>query len=253
MKVALAQIRIEGGKPVSNVASAEEAVARAAAAGSDVVVLPEALDCGWSDPCARTLSEPIPGGTPCERLRAAAAHNRIYVCGGLVERAGDLIYNAAVLFSSEGTLLLHHRKIHEIDIAQPLYAKGDRLAVARTPFGLVGVMICADAFAPQLCVSRTLGLLGAQYILSPCAWAVPADHDQRREPYGQLWRECYGTAAREFALSVVGASNVGAIVRGGWAGRRCIGCSMVVGPSGAVAVEGPYGEDAEALLLVDLD
>ena len=82
---------------------------------------------------------------------------------------------------------------------------------------------------------------------------MPADHDQRSEPYGRLWRDCYGTVAREFPLSIAGASNVGLITAGEWSGRKCIGCSLVVGPGGAPILEGPYGEDAEALLFVDLN
>ena len=238
MKLALAQIRVDGGLPLANLQRAEEAIGKAAIAGAKMILLPEALDCGWGHPSARQLAQSIPGGATCERLRECARRHGIYVCAGLVERADESLYNAAVFFSPAGALLLHHRKIHEIEFARQLYAKGDRLAVAETPWGLVGVMLCADAFAPELWVSRTLGLLGAKYILSPCAWAVPADHDQRSEPYGRLWRDCYGTVAREFPLSIAGASNVGLIAAGEWSGRKCIGCSLVVGPGGAPVLEG---------------
>lgn len=246
-------MRVEGGNPEGNLARAERAIEDAARRDADVVLLPEALDCGWTQPAARELAQSIPDGASCERLRAAALQRRIYVCAGLIERAGGILYNAAVLFSPGGELLIHHRKIHEIDIAHDLYTPGDRLSIAHTPFGRIGLMICADAFAPELCISRTLGVMGAKLILSPCAWAVPGNHDQAREPYGQLWRDCYGPVAREFQLWIAGASNVGPIAAGPWAGRKCIGCSLVIAPDGAAALEGPYGEDAEALLFVDLD
>ena len=29
---------------------------------------------------------------------------------------------------------------------------------------------------------------------------------------------------------------------GPWAGRKCIGCSLAVGPGGAILAEGPYAE-----------
>ena len=94
--------------------------------------------------------------------------------------------------------------------------------------------------------------MGADLILSPCAWAVPADHDNRKEPYGQLWRDNYGPVARDFRLWIAGASNVGWITAGPWQGRKCIGCSLVVDPSGKPVLEGPYGPDAETILNVDI-
>jgi predicted amidohydrolase len=170
----------------------------------------------------------------------------------LVERADGAIYNAAVLISPEGRVCLHHRKIHELEIAHACYAPGNRLGVVDTPLGRLGVMICADAFAPGQVISRTLGLMGADIILSPCAWAVPPEHDNAKEPYGQLWRDNYGPVARDFRLWIAGVSNVGPINTGPWAGRKCIGCSMLVGPDGKVALQGPYGENAETILYAEI-
>ncbi len=48
--------------------------------------------------------------------------------------------------------MLKHRKINILDIAQDLYATGDRLSVASTSFGTVGVNICADNFPDSLAV-----------------------------------------------------------------------------------------------------
>jgi predicted amidohydrolase len=158
-----------------------------------------------------------------------------------------------VLIGPDGGLLLHHRKLNELDIAHDFYAPGDRLSVASTPLGTLGVMICADAFAPGQVVSRTLGLMGADIILSPCAWAVPADHDNAKEPYGQLWLDNYCPVARDFRLWIAGVSNVGWLNDGPWNGRKCIGCSLVVGPDGRKALMGPYGADAEAILYADIN
>ncbi|MBN8248871.1 MAG: carbon-nitrogen hydrolase family protein, partial [Verrucomicrobia bacterium] len=194
----------------------------------------------------------IPDGAPCRDLRQAARQHRIWVCAGLTERAGPQVFNAAVLISDSGEVVLHHRKINELDFARDLYACGDRVAVADTPLGRLGLMICADAFVPGHPISRTLGAMGAQLILSPSSWAVPADHDPVREPYGGLWRDSYGPVAREFGLWIAGCSNVGPITGGPWAGRRCIGCSLLVDPSGQPVLEGPYGADAEALLMATL-
>ena len=94
--------------------------------------------------------------------------------------------------------------------------------------------------------------MGAQVILSPCAWAVPADHDNARVPYGWRWLECYCPVARDFQLWIAGCSNVGGINDGPWQGRQCIGNSLVVNPQGEPVLRGPYGMDAEALLFADV-
>jgi predicted amidohydrolase len=94
--------------------------------------------------------------------------------------------------------------------------------------------------------------MGARVILSPCAWAVPTDHDNSRTPYGQLWLDSYGPVARDFRLWIAGCSNVGPILRGPWAGRQCIGSSLVVDPCGEVRARGPHGEQAEEILFVGI-
>jgi predicted amidohydrolase len=251
-RIALAQMHVSGGDPVGNVRRARDFIARAAAEGADVVVLPEAMDCGWTHPSARELAAPVPGVGPFAGIATAADKHRVYVCSGLTERSGDRIYNAAVLISPEGKLLLHHRKLNELDIGHDLYDQGDRLGVVRTPLATFGLMICADGFAAGHVVSRTLALMGSDVILSPSAWAVPATHDNAKTPYGQEWRDCYTPVAREHGLWVVGVSNVGPVTAGPWAGRRCIGCSLVVGPDGRDVLQGPYGQDAEALLFADV-
>jgi len=216
------------------------------------VLLPETHNLGWTHRSARSEADEIPGGESCLRLREAARHDAVFVCAGLVERAGDLLFNSAILINPQGDVLLHHRKLNELDIGHDLYSRGDRLAVAHTPLGTFGVMICADAFAPGQAVTRTLGLMGAQVILSPCAWAVPAHHDNAREPYGQLWLDNYCPVARDFRLWIAGCSNVGRINDGPWNGRKCIGNSLVIAPDGAVAAQGRHGVDEEQMLIVEL-
>jgi predicted amidohydrolase len=210
------------------------------------------MDCGWTHPSARQFASSIPGGDTFATLADAAVEHHVYVCSGLIERDDDHLYNAAVLIDPAGKLLLHHRKLNELDIAFDLYARGDRLGVARTPLGNFGLMVCADGFAPGQVVSRTLVLMGANVILSPSAWAVPADHDEEATPYGTVWHDCYEPVAKEFGVWMVGVSNVGPITAGPWAGRKCIGCSLVIGPGGRTVMRGPYGENAEAVLFADV-
>jgi hypothetical protein len=95
--------------------------------------------------------------------------------------------------------------------------------------------------------------MGARVILSPCAWAVPADHDNTRDPYGALWLDNYGLVCRDAAIVIAGCSNVGPITAGPWAGRLCIGSSLVVGANGQAIARGRYGAVSEEIVRADLD
>jgi predicted amidohydrolase len=251
-RLALIQMQVQGGQPEANLRRAADLAARAAAQGAQALLFPEALDCGWTHPSARQLAEAIPEGRTCLALRAMARQHGVFLCAGLVERDGDRVFNSAVLIDPQGQVRLRHRKLNELEIGHDCYAQGDTLGVTATPFGTIGVMICADAFARGQVVGRSLGLMGAHVILSPCAWAVPATHDNAREPYGQLWLDNYGPAARDFQLWIAGVSNVGRLEAGPWAGRKCIGCSLLVGPDGQPVLKGPYGDTAETILLADI-
>jgi predicted amidohydrolase len=251
-KLALVQMRVVGGRKEENLRHAEALTAQAAGQGAEVILLPEAMSLGWTHPSSRQQADTVPDGQTCAVLRAAARRHRCYVCAGLVERDGPRVFNAAVLIDPEGEVVLRHRKLNELEIGHDCYEQGDHLGVAHTPLGTLGLMICADGFARDQVIARVLGYMGAQVILSPCAWAVPADHDNTQEPYGGLWRGCYGPVARDFRLWIAGASNVGWITAGPWQGRKCIGCSLVVGPDGAERLQGPYGVDAELILCVDI-
>lgn len=251
-KLALIQMKVVGGQKEENLSRAVSLIAEACEHGANIALLPETLDLGWTDPSSVTEAEPVPGGAPFDALAGAAARHGIFVCAGLTEADGKRVFNSAVLIDRRGTLLCKHRKLNELDIGHGLYDQGDRLNVVHTELGTLGLMICADGFAVGQVLSRSLCYMGADVILSPSAWAVPADHDNSENPYGDTWRNAYCPVAREFSVWIAGASNVGPINAGPWAGRKCIGCSMVVGPDGSEMIQGPYGDAAETILYVDV-
>jgi len=165
---------------------------------------------------------------------------------GLIEKEERYIYNTAILIDPQGQIILKHRKINELDIGRQYYAVGTDLTVCQTAFGKFGIIICADAKDPHL-----LQLLGKQktsVVLSPCSWAVPADHDHKKTPYGQEWIDAYSPAAKEFSLWIAGCSNVGWMNDGPWKGYKGIGCSLIVDPHGQVAAQGPYGAEADTII-----
>lgn len=243
---------VEGAQPAANLERAEAFVRDAAGQGCRLVVLPECMDVGWADPSARHLSQPIPG-PHTERLAQVAMKSGIFVVAGLVERAGSQLYNAAALIDSHGKILLVHRKINELEIAHDLYSIGDHLAVVHTELGTLGISICADNFPNSLAIGHVLARMGAQILLSPSAWVVEADHDNRVDPYGERWRHAYRELGRLYDLPIVGVSNVGRVTAGPWKGRKAIGCSLATDHRGEIVAEGPYGESAEALITVAIE
>lgn len=250
----MAQLFVEGGQPEKNLARAENLIAAAARAACRIVVLPECCDLGWTDPSARELAGEIPGGPAYERLAAAAARHGLWVVAGLVERAGDRRYNSVVMIDDQGRLAGRGRKINVLSIARDYYAIGDTLGVVHTPFGDVGLNICADNFSSCLSVGDVLGRMGARMILSPCSWADDAEGVADYAYHVHFWVDSYARLARHHRLSVVGVSNVGVLKAGPWAGKQVVGSSVAVGPDGQVLALCKTGwtEAAEQLLPVDL-
>lgn len=251
-KLAMIQMYVEGGNKDVNINHAIELISEAATNNADVTLLPECLDLGWTHPSSLTMAEPIPEGETCQKLMKTAKKYGIYICAGLTEKSGDHIYNAAVLIDKKGKLLIKHRKLNELDIGHPYYDQGDRLNVVETEFGVIGLMICADAFAKDHVITRSLGYMGAEVILSPCAWAVEADHDNIKNPYGGYWRRTYIPVATEFSVPIIGVSNVGLITDGPWKGMKCIGSSLAIDQTGKDIIQGPYGAEEEAILYIDI-
>jgi predicted amidohydrolase len=247
-------MRVDGENVSGNLLRAERAIADAAAKGADLVLLPEALDCGWAHPCARHLAQPVPAGATCERLCRAAANARLYVCAGLVERAENLLFNAAILVSPEGRIVLHHRKIHELDIAADLYAAGNRLSIADTPlFGRLGVMICADAFAPEFCISRALGVMGRE--VDSFAMRMGGGGGSRssaRSVWRLLARLLWAGRARIRPLDRRARAMSVRLPPDRGQAANASAAHWLYPPKASLRCKGPYGEDAEALLLIDL-
>lgn len=253
-KLAMAQMHVDGGDLDANLSRAQQRIAEAAGQGAKVVLLPEVSDCGWIHARARELADRIPGGHACMTLANAAKEHGVYVCAGLTEREGERVYNAAVLINPRGQVIQHHRKLNEVTFGHATYDQGDRLGVVQTELGTIGLMICADGFCAGQVIGRTLGYMGAQVVLMPSAWAVPPDHDNVKEPYGELWRDNLGPVARDFEMWIASVSNVGEYIRPGRdVPHPCIGNSLVFDANGGEVLTGPYGQEADVLLYVDVE
>ena len=251
-KLAMGQILVEGGQVGPNLDRARTTIERAAEQSCQVVVLPECLDVGWTYPGAKELAQPIPGPSS-DFLSQAAQDNGIYVVAGLTERLGERIYNAAVLISPQGEILLKHHKINILDIAQDLYSTGRSLSVVEIPLGVIGLDICADNFSTSHVLGHSLARMGAQVLLAPSAWAVPADQDLSLEPpVTKDWIDSYTTLTRLFDITIVGVRNVGWLTAGPWKGYKCIGGSLAVGPKGRILTQCPHGVTAEIMQVIEV-
>lgn len=137
----------------------------------DLVLLPEFANTA-SLPASRgeelrAAAEEVPGEF-CRMLGERARKYHCYVCAGVLERDGDFIFNAAVLFDREGKLVGKQRKIHPYWPEEPLgVSPGEGSEVFGTDFGTVGIMICYDSWWPES--ARLLALKGAELILFPNA------------------------------------------------------------------------------------
>jgi predicted amidohydrolase len=249
MKIASAQILIVGGDAVGNLERAKTAIAQGSQLGAEIVLLPECSNFGWTDLSAITQATELSDDPFIMGMKESAIAHNVYVTVGFVEREGSNLYNSAVIISPTGEILLHHRKINELDFAREIYSTGNKISSVETPLGKLGLMICADALSEEDRIIARLIEDGAQLILSPSAWAVPPDFDNTLTPYGSLWIDAYASGIAESNTWVIATSNVGVVRDGQWAGHKCIGNSITIGPGQSVQIS-PFGEDAVSVQLI---
>lgn len=252
VNIGMIQMEVVFCRPKENLERAEQLVKQAVSEGAQICVIPECMDLGWGTPGAAEMAEPIPGYVS-DTLCRIAKENRVYLVSGLTEKAGEKVYNTALLISNRGEILCKHRKINVLTGVEDVYAIGDRLSVVDTEFGKIGIDICADNAVQSLSIGHTLARMGAQIILSPCAWAVLPDRDPVKEPYGNEWHVPYSQLSGIYQIPVIGVSNVGQVTEGSWKGWKAIGNSIAYGRDGKLLKVLPYGEDAECVEVLQVE
>ncbi len=253
----LIQMRCEA-SPALNIEKAVSAVHKAAAAGGQIVCLPELFTsqyfCQRQDPALFDLAEPIPGPST-ERLARAAREAGVVVVGSLFERRAPGVYhNTAVVFDADGAWLGLYRKMHIPD--DPLYFEkyyftpGDNgFRTFDTRFGRVGVLVCWDQWFPE--AARLTALHGAEVLLYPTAigW-----HPREKEEVGASQRDAWELIQRSHAIA--NGVFVAAVNRVGHegaadAGIEFWGSSFVCDPFGVIL--GQASEEEVSVVIVPCD
>ena len=237
MRVAVAQLEPQLGEKKRNLEACLARLEEAAAAGAELLVLPECAIPGYmfdSAEEAMPLAEEIPGPST-EALADACGRLEIYAVCGLLERDGDQLRNAAVFVGPDG-LIGRYRKTHLPFLGVDRFtAPGDELPVYDTPLGRIGVEICYDLRFPE--VTRTLALKGADLVAHPTNFPMAA----------RIQTELITVArAAENRIYLLTANRVG---KERW-GEFC-GWSQIVDPYGRRLAEA--GETEETLLVADVE
>ena len=252
MKIGMAQLLVEGGEPERNIERAAKLIQQAATEKCDLVLLPEVLDLAWTHPSAYDEAQPIPG-KHSDAFSALAIQHNVWLCLGLTELAANGgVYNTAILIDNNGNIVHKYHKINLLEVEHPFYDVGQSLGVVDTPFGKIGINICADNYMDGLSIGHTLARMGAQIILSPSSWTVEHSITEEVHPYQEKWIKPLSLLAKLYEIPVISTTSVGYIVGGPYEGKKMVGCSLAVGPNGILA-QGEYNEFAGDLKVVDVE
>ena len=218
MRLALLQFNSVVGAVEANVARAVELVDESAAAGAELLVLPEYWSTGFF-PLSRDYGmyslASTADGHAMRAVRERASRHGVHVVATIFEQDGtDLYYDTAMLVSPDGGIVGKFRKIHpgaerhvptesgivtDLGIETIYFRPGTRFPVFRVGEWRVGIMLCYDAFFPES--ARCLALGGAELIVSPFG-AIDTSETS-------IWKELLLTRAFENIAYVAVCNSVG--------------------------------------------
>jgi nitrilase len=241
----------------------ESLAAEAAGAGARLALFPEAFipaypSSRWarhlagSDGDARPIyarlareSITIPG-PDADRLGEIARTNALWLAVGANELERGTIYNSLLIYSPEGELAIHHRKLMPTNHERLVWGLGDGkgLETVATDFGAVGGLICWENLMPL--ARFALYQAGVEVYLAPTA----DDSEDWHESMRHIAREsrsfvlscCVFQRASSFPDDVQLADGGDLVGRGG---------SAILAPDGSY-LAGPLW-DEEGILYADLD
>jgi predicted amidohydrolase len=240
IRIACAQLAPQLGDLDGNRRRSLEAIEAAAAAGAELIVLPELCSSGYAFADrdeARAAAEPA-GGPTVTAWAEAAARLRVVVAGGFAEDAGGILHNSAALVDAAGVRAVY-RKLHLWDREKLVFEPGgEQPPVVETTAGRVALGICYDIVFPEL--TRTMALAGADVLV------FPTNSPLLEAPQQPLAMEVVVAMATAHVNRVVVA-----------VGDRCghergvdwVGGSVIVAPSGRL-LAGPPAPGAGPLTVI---
>jgi 5-aminopentanamidase len=244
IRVAAVRLCPEIGEVAANRAASVAAIARAAADGARLVVLPELATSGYcfrDTAEARASAEPVPGPTTRAWQEAAERHG-VVIVGGICELDGlDQVRNTVVIVDAAG-LRGRYRKLHLWGGELNLFVAGDeRPPVVETAVGRIGLGICYDLWFPELV--RDLAARGADLVAFPSN--LSASPAQDGLPHLDVIVAIAAAHVNRVHLVLADRS-------GSERGHDWLGASLIVDADGTL-LAGPPPGDGEAIAIAELD
>jgi predicted amidohydrolase len=237
LRVACVQINSSPSK-AENLERVEPLVARAAATGADLVLLPEKWNGLGSHESLLAVAEALDGGETVEAMsRWARTHGVTLVGGSIAERreGRDKLANTCVVFDPDGEVAAVYRKIHmfDVEVGGVVYREseieepGDGPVSCEVEGWRLGLTVCYDLRFPEL--YRILAVEGAELVTVPAAFTLVTGKDH--------WELLLRARAVENQCYVVAANQWGVVE-----GKASYGRSSIVDPWGVVLAQAPDGD-----------
>ena len=249
MKIAAVQM-VSTPDVARNLEAAKALVARAAAEGAELVVLPEYFCLmGRNDRDKLGVAE-HPGSGPIQQMlaQAAKAHG-VWLVGGTlpmaIEGNAERVTNTNLVYSPQGELAARYDKMHlfRYDNGTEQYDEGRVLAAGTEPVAFdaagvrVGLSVCYDLRFPEL--YRALMQPPCDLLSVPSAFTYPTG--------AAHWEMLLRARAVENQCYVIAAAQGGTHENG----RRTYGHSLVVDPWGEIVAI--RREEGEGVVVAELD
>ena len=212
VKVAAVQMAMHC-NPEDNIFTAENLVRQAAAAGANIILLPELFEtkyfCQERNYGYYKLAASVQENRAVQRFSAVAKSLGVVIPVSFFERDKNNTYNSVAMIDADGTVMGVYRKAHIPDdqfYQEKFYfTPGDTgFKVWPTRFGHIGVGICWDQWFPE--AARCMALQGADILLYPTAIGSEPILEVDSMPH---WRRCMQGHAACNILPVVAANRVG--------------------------------------------
>ena len=246
MRVAAVQLNSTNDKD-RNLETARRLVREAAAAGAELVALPEKWNMLAPPAELEAGAEELEGGVSTEAARGWAREHGIHVLAGSIgERVAgaDRLFNTSALIDPSGGLIAVYRKIHmfDVEVGGVTYREseaeqpGDEIVTAAAGAVEIGLSVCYDLRFPEL--YRILAVRGARLITVPSAFTLATGRDH--------WEVLLRARAIENQAFVLAPNQVGEAPPH----YVSYGRSMIVDPWGVVLAQ---AADRENVIVADLD